>query len=46
MDTVPSYPQSEPSNDIFSLSDAVLSERLAFIEEVRNSDILTIFDAQ
>ena len=34
MDTVPPYPQSEPSNDIFSLSDDVLSECLEFIYEV------------
>lgn len=31
MDTVP---QCETPNDIFSLSDEVLSERLEFIEEV------------
>ena len=46
MDTVSSYPQSEPSNDVFSLSDNVLLERLHFIEEVRNSNIFTIFDTQ
>jgi len=34
MDTVP---QSETPNDIFSLSDEVLSERLEFIEEVRTA---------
>ncbi len=46
MDTVPSYPQSEPSNNIFSLTDKVLSERLEFIDEVRSSDILSILYTQ
>lgn len=36
MDAVAAQLQNEPqSNDIFSLSDQVLSDRLEFIEEVR-----------
>lgn len=42
MDTAILNPQSEPSNDVFSLTDEVLSERLEFMEEVRftsNGDV-------
>jgi len=34
MDTDTAQQQSESSNDIFSLSDQILSDRLEFIEEV------------
>ncbi|KAF9525504.1 kinase-like domain-containing protein [Crepidotus variabilis] len=34
MDTILSNSQSEPSNDVFSLSNEVLSERLQFIQEI------------